>query len=1332
MVKLGLMASDEHPWRAYGLFSAHYLAQRLPQEGSAFWPPSAESDPLFDQAQALLAKNLFGLRKASEEECERRFITPILELLGFGYANRKRLPDLINSRLPDYVLFEAAAAADAAFESGNYYAEALAILEAKRWGKNLSEDASGKGKAPKGRSPHYQIRDYLSESDRLVWGILTNGEKWRLYCRRDRASSYFEFDLGRVLAADQTPEEESRARFDFRVFLALFRRSAFLRRPDGSCDLDLIRDGSQHFRAEVERRLRVQVFECVEILARGFLQNGENGLSNEHLTEIYENALILLYRILFVLNAEARELLPTTRANERSRRYFDAYGLERIRRRLSSVEESAEYADDGTFQLYQRLRDLFTLINGRPGPPGRPDKNEELGIPRYNGGLFAPERYPFLERARVADLYVSEVLRKLSFRMDGHEYVAFDYAGLGERHLGSIYEGLLEHRLTLDADGLPGLTDHRGERKAQGAYYTPEAWVSYIVEGTLKPLMDRMESAEATRPPEGLSGAIAAEETLQDDSFAEAVLKLNVCDPAMGSGHFLVEATAFLADAIAAHPTTRPRPELNVGGQPRLKTDGSGEPLHTQEARLAYWRRRVVEACIYGVDLNPLAVELAKLSLWLKTVDRVPLNFLDHHLRCGNSLVGTSLEELPNYPRPDKKPDAAKKTGQLSLTFTADLAEALERAIADIYAIERVPTDSHDAAKEKERLWREVSEELMPRFRAVADLWVAPWFGGEVGYAAFLKAFDEPERAAALREEHAGLLDRLRPFHWELEFPDIFFTETGTLKPHRGFDAVIGNPPWERIKLAENEFFAARSKDIAHAPTAADRKKLIAALPKTDSELWAEYQSARWHADQVLAFARRSGFYPLMGRGDTNYYALFAERALGLTHPRGRCGLLVPSGIATDDTTKVFFQKLVRERRLAELVDFENRNKVFEDVDSRFKFSILVFNGAAARESEVRCGFYLHGMEDLKDPDRTFQLTPEDFRLFNPNTLTCPIFRRRRDVELTRKIYERVPVLLNQSDSKTGNPWGTSFLRMFDMTNDSGLFRTGADLEGDGFWLGPGNIYTRGESRCVPLYEGKMVQMYDHRAATITVNAANLHRPAQEQPVTPAQHVDPGFSPKPQFWVDADSLPRRDDQAGRHWMLGYKDVTAPTNVRTMIPAAIPVAGVGNTFCLVESKASLPGACLLANLSSFALDFAARQKVGGQHLNFFIVEQLPVLPPERYDDDFHGVRLADFVTQRVLELCYTAHDLKGFADDLGYEGAPFPWDEERRLHLKCQLDALYFQLYGLTCDEAGEILETFPIVKRQDEQQFGKYRTRDLIQGYYRAYAAGNLDAWVNA
>ena len=1313
-------------WRCEGLFSEHFLAHRLPQ--TADYPTREDAESLLGHLKAI-HKLGAALYKSNEEDTEKRLVTPLLERLGYGVQNRRQIPG--NRDLPDYLLYPNPEDAEDAFASKEFYARIVGILEAKRYGRNLSE----KGKDGK-KTPHGQIRDYLNDA-RVSWGILTNGAKWRLYARDDRPSSYFEFDLQRAYEADDLEE--------LRLFLALFGAPALT--PDASKvrPIDRIREGSVRFREEIEKKLRQQVFDGVERLAQGFLAHPDNDVGPDSLKEVYENGLVLLYRLLFVLNAEARDLLPTERRNAEARKYIERYGLEAVREKLLDPVRRDEYRDEATTGLYSRMRDLFRLVNGRPAGPGKPDPNAELGIPRYNGGLFDPAKYPFLEGHVVGDAALADVLARLMFRQEGPDAVSFDYANLGERHLGSIYEGLLEHRLVWDAEALrPTLRNDKGERKTSGAYYTPESLVRYLVRESLTPLLDRCEAslvgyAVRRDPDEGILPADGEREVEPDDRFAEAVLRLNVCDPAMGSGHFLVEAVELLAETVAGHPTTRVRPVLNLDLTPRLKTDGSGEPLETYEATLAYWKRRIVEACLYGVDLNPLAVELAKLSLWLKTVDRVPLNFLDHHLRCGNALLGVPLKALGRFVNPAKpgKLDWTKPV-QLDFDLQQSLEEAMREAIAGIAAIESTETDTHATAKAKEARWRDLAERVLPPFRAVADLWIAPWLGATTGYIEFERAVRDPEGAVALREGAAGVLDAARPFHWELEFPDVFFAKDGAPRADGGFDAVVGNPPWERIKLQENEFFAARAPEVARAPRASDRKAAIARLRTERPELWDEYVVAKSVADRTVYFLQKSAFFPLMGRGDTNLYSVFAERALGLLAPHGRLGLLVPSGIASDAGSAPFFGGLAGTGRLAGLVDFENRNAIFEDVHRSFKFCAFLATGPDAPASVARCGFFLHDPAELKDPERLFPLTPADFRLFNPNTGNSPVFRSRRDAELTRRIYARVPILWRRprvegtKQVHEANPWGLSFLRMFDMTNDSKLFRTAAELEGEGFWPSAGWIYTKGKTRYLPLYESKMIHQYDHRYAEGVASEERLQSTQASEVVASVTKGDPSFSVKPRYWVPAQSI-----DAMPAVTIGFRDIARATDVRTTIATVLPPAGAGNNLPLITTTASARlAACLLGNLNSIVSDYVARQKVMSTHLNFFIVEQLPVLPPEAYVSVLPGgggIPLGDLVVARVLELSYTAHDLKPFADALGYDGPPFAWDEERRLHLKAQLDALFFLAYGLDRDDAEYVLSTFPIVRRADEARYaGRFRTRDLILHYMAAYAAGDTDAWVSA
>ena len=454
---------------------------------------------------------------------------------------------------------------------------------------------------------------------------------------------------------------------------------------------------------------------------------------------------------------------------------------------------------------------------------------------------------------------------------------------------------------------------------------------------------------------------------------------------------------------------------------------------------------------------------------------------------------------------------------------------------------------------------------------------------------------------------------------------------------------------------------------------------------------------------------------------------------MSLIKPDGLVGLLTPSGIYAGKTAARFFKSVSTSGRVSGLFDFENKKIFFKDVHASFKFCALIFGGEERRFGKTDCAFFLHDTRTIDDRDRCFPLAPDDFARVNPNTGTAPVFRTRRDADVTRRIYERHPVLVDRSGGDEVKAWPVRYVRMLDMTNDSSLFRTSAQLEDEGFYPVQGNRWKRGEEVCLPLYEGKMVQAFDHRAASVVVNPENLNRPAQPRQATLEEHADPNWLPDPQFWVNRNAF---EWPHGLGWAVAFKDVTAPTNVRTMIASLVPRSGFGNTLPLLmpdpvdidtyPENAWLCAACL----NSFALDFVARQKVQAQHLNWFVVEQLPVIAPDAYDRRFGAVTARELVRDHVLRLTYTAHDMAPFARDLGHDGPPFVWDEEERRHLRARLDALYFHLYGLGRDDARYVVETFPIVRREDEARFGRYRTRDLILAYMNALRAGDTETVV--
>ncbi len=546
-----------------------------------------------------------------------------------------------------------------------------------------------------------------------------------------------------------------------------------------------------------------------------------------------------------------------------------------------------------------------------------------------------------------------------------------------------------------------------------------------------------------------------------------------------------------------------------------------------------------------------------------------------------------------------------------------------------------------------------------------------------------------------------------RAMNWETTFPSVFNRD------ERGFDCVIGNPPWERLKLQEREFFAFTAPEIAGAVSAARRRELIVELERANPELYAGYIKAQDAADRTLDHVRNSGNFPLTAKGDINTYAVFAELARKVVAPHGRVGLLVPSGIATDNTTKEFFGELMESQALISLFDFENKAPVFPDVHRSFKFCTLVFGGSAVKTEAADFAFFAHTMDDLNDNNRHIALSAADLRLMNPNTHTCPVFRSRRDSELTKAIYRRVPILIDDTRRKGGNPWGIKFVRMYDQTNDAELFHAPDKLQEMGFKL-QGNRWTKGKRAFLPLYEAKMIQAYDHRAASVVIEAGNWVRQGQTEPTTLVAHQNPEFVAQPRWWTEEAVVTQTLKTEHETGFIGFKDITSPTNQRTMIAAAIPWSAVTNHFPLMMTKVSTRlEMCLLANLNAFALDYATRQKIGGVTLNFFIVEQLPLLPPDRYADRCPWDKrqtLERWISDRVLKLTCTADDMRPLAEAAKFDPPVHKWNPTERAELMAELDAAFFLLYGVRRTDAEYILSTFQGTSQTDESTSALFQT----------------------
>lgn len=1316
------------------------------------------------------------------------------------------------------------------------------------------------------KSPFQLLQEYLNAEPEARWGLASNGRKLRL--ARDAATltrpSFIEFDLETMLGQARYP--------DFAALWRLLHASRATRTPEPVWELWRV-DG-QREGARVREGLRIGVEAALVTLGEGLLKHPANEPLRRALIAgdlkrqaYFEELLRLVYRFIFLFAVEERGLLhpaDDSPAAAAARRIYDqGYSARRLRERcLRRVARDAH--DD----LWQAQVIVFrALAAGEP----------RLALPAL-GGLFAPAQCPYLDAASLSNRALLKAMRSLRWSQASGTVAPVDYRNMGPEELGSVYESLLElvpdpdpHARTFAFVNASADGDTKGNaRKTTGSYYTPDSLVQELIKSALEPVIDTRVAGQPDRP-------------------TEALLGITVVDPACGSGHFLLAAARRLAERLAALRA----PEGAV---------------RAQDYRHAL--REVITHCIYGVDRNPMALELARFALWLEGFEEGrPLGFLDHHLVCGDALIGiTDVGQLAHgIPDAAFKPLSgddkavckllAKENKEGLKAFArrrrdANLPLVLERdsLLAERAALEAMPDDTLAQQAAKDAAWKRYADQARAsRLQQAADLFVGAFLSPKAApqdaehtptsQNLYLALFTDqaPEELVQARqaERLAQVTQRARDarvLHWPLAFVQVF--QKG------GFDCVLGNPPWERIKLQEEEFFAAEHRLVAQAKNKAERAQRIEWLAQgmlarhlypelehapdeaaKEKETHARFIAARRIAEAASVFAHlkseEGGRYPLTGVGDVNTYALFAETIDQVIGQRGRAGFIVPTGIATDDSTKAFFSNVIQRGRLAGLFAFENEEFVFPAVHHSYRFCLLAL--ASDRHEQAEFVFFARQPAQVHDARRRFSLSADDFRLINPNTLTCPVFRSRKDAELTKKIYTRVPVLIREArdGEPEVNPWGLRFSTMFHMSNDSHLFagEPAADR--------------------LPLYEAKMIHQYDHRWATYRGDGgADV---SVDVPL--ADKRDPGYAVRPRYWVEArevflrtaglpkglltalrernrpvivlaiahllfaDWLGKRHrtaEQAMQHlypdwcefveaqpfarhlaptqlglcadnppclkplgphylpaeaidavkagprestawyqadsgalaalldvpgtfpvrpepvptldgeaaalafaeallevasprWLLGFRDVTSAHVLRTAIATVLPRAGVGNNLPLMLLDAALGrrATALLANYSALVLDFVARHKVGGVHLNFFIAKQLPLLSPDAYSE----ADLA-FIAPRVLELTYTAHDLKPWAESLGHDGQPFPFDPDRRARLRAELDAYYARLYGLTRGDLCYILdptsvmgedypsETFRVLKQNELREFGEYRTQRLVlEAWDRLHAA---------
>lgn len=935
------------------------------------------------------------------------------------------------------------------------------------------------------KAPFQAMQELLNASTDHLWGIVSNGRQLRLL--RDAASltrpSFLEVDLADLLGGQRYAEFAN-------VWRLLHASRAPGHRVQGAetCIWERWRSEGQQEGTRVRDGLRDGVEQALLTFGQGFLQPPDNHALRTALHDgtlskdaFFQQLLRLVYRLIFVFTVEERGVLhprsDSADAQAARRAYAEGYALIRLRELCLKRRARTRHDDQ-----WQAIRIVFRgLAQGEP----------RLALPAL-GGLFAPAQCPDLDAASLDNAHLLAALQHLRWAKPtgAQSLVPVDYRNMGPEELGSVYESLLELVPAIDLPartfGFVGRTEEGSTagnaRKLTGSYYTPDSLVQELIRSALDPVIEQRLAANPTNP-------------------TEALLAIRVIDPACGSGHFLLAAARRLAEKLA---------------QLRSLEGGQEGAIQPQDYRHAL--REVVARCIFGVDRNPMAIELARMALWLEGYEEGrPLGFLDHHLQVGDALLGlTDLNALEQGIAKDAfKPlsgddkDVCKELAKANAAGLKQIAKDLQgkqmllgvdnrSGLEALRAIETLPTDTPEQVAAKEQAWRRFLEDsahsplahaadalvgayLLPKTEDTADA---------VPTSITLHALlTDPQRA---QTEHAAPIaaaraacEQARVFHWPLAFPQVI--------AQGGFDCVLGNPPWDMLQLDPQEFFATRDPEIANAQHMAARDKMIAALKHANPRLYDEYWQAVRTVEAAQSFAHYSGRFPTSGFGRLNLAYLFAELFLDMKSADGRSGLIVPSGIATDSFSQHLFNK-VAKGNLVSFYDIENKEAIFSAVHRSYKFCLLTLG----RSETASFVCFASNVSHLSDPRRQFRLTPEDFRLLNPNTGTCPVFRTNKDAELTKKIYRSVPVLWREKgeSQEEANPWGLTFMLMFMMNTDSYRFKNEPAADR------------------LPLYEAKLIHQFDHRWATYTPDG-------NSRDVTLPEKADPHFTVTPRYWVEA-------------------------------------------------------------------------------------------------------------------------------------------------------------------------------------------------------------------
>ena len=1157
------------------------------------------------------------------------------------------------------------------------------------WGVPLDSRTPGQPGAAD-RAPHAMVQEYLNRTDDALWAMVSNGRTLRLL--RDSSTligqSYVEFDLESMFDGEI-----------FSDFVALFlvcHASRF--EPDqrddatiADCWLERWRTYAAETGTRALQALSPGVKQAIEVLGTGFLRHPANDihhqLVNRTLSErdVREALLRLVYRLLFCFVAEDRGLLlDPDGAPLAKQRYEQWFSMARLRR-IATRRRGSAHPD-----LWQAVS---LVLDGLGQEGGRP----QLALPGL-GGLFDAGEIDVFVGCQLANEPLLAAIRHLTVvqPVGGGPKRVIDYRNLGAEELGSIYESLLEFvprydrtTRTFTLESVVG-----NDRKTSGAYYTPSSLIDCLLDSALDPLLDE---AERVPDPEA------------------AMLALTVCDPACGSGHFLVAAAKRIAARLAS---VRARSNGNNTGEPTV-IDGQ-RAMHD-----------VVDRCIYGVDLNPMAVELAKVSLWLESVQPGrALSFLNAHIKVGNALLGTTptliaaglpdaaftaldgddKKLVPSIRRRNKQ----EREGQGNLFGQAGISVAnthIGRAVRQVEALPNSTLADVHLAQQRFREFDSSSE--LKRARAVADAWCAAFVAvkapgqPEITHATIARIADGGAPDAQIAEVLTRLSATYRFFHWHLEFPQIFTAsdqagEEGTGWTG-GFSCVLGNPPWDTLSPDTREFFSDLVDDIRSLPPEQKDQRIEELLHQESyRRRWTEHQR---YLFATAHFLKRSGRYRMfaegnLGKGDFNLYRMFVETALTVTQPDGIAAQVTPAGLYGGANASALRRHLLDHCRLRLLLGCENTGKsFFPDVHPQTWFAVYAAR-VGGRTTDISVCFGIGNPKDLPPPaSRIVTVSADVIRTQAPDTYAIPDLRNTFEMTVAAKLVSSFPAF-GQQDA--GPPF-RHYQREVDMGNDNHLFSEE-----------PGGL---------PLYEGRMIDAFDHRAKIYVSGHGNSSKWLEPSFGDPAKQI------VPQWRVSRSDIPAKLGNRCDRYRIGFGDVANPRNERSFVATLIaPGTICGDKVPTIDFPSDYQWAYMpwLAVANSFTMDWLVRSKLASAKLSSTLMDSLPF---PRYSV---GHPVVELIAPIALRLICTSVEMTRYWNEMSSYGWCEPIDlssvpaeaivdPDLRTRERARIDAIVAKrVYGLNEDELSYLLDQFPVVEKRDRQRYGEYRTKRLVLEHFRA------------